>query len=75
MVTEFQLMDAVGKVIANGEIDGDIYRVFSSESSAECEEFESLEDMYAKCGGVAIQPMMFDTQARTRQISMFSKKK
>ena len=74
MVTEFQLMDAAGKVIANGEIDGEIYRVFSSESSTDCEEFETLEDMYAKCGGVAIQPMMFETQARTRQISMFRKK-
>ena len=74
MVTEFQLMDAVGNVIANGEIDGDIYRVFSSKSSTECEEFETLEDMYAKSGGVAIQPMMFETQARARQISMFSKK-
>ena len=75
MVTQFQLMDDSGTVLAHGEIDGDIYRVFSSESSTECEEFESLEDMYAKCGGVAIQPMMFETPARTRQISMFSKKK
>ena len=74
MITEFQLMDDVGKVIANGEIDGEIYRVFASKSSAECEEFESLEEMYAKTGGVAIQPMMFETQARTRQISMFQKK-
>ena len=74
MVTEFQLMDAVGKIIANGEIDGEIYRVFSSESSTDCEEFETLEDMYAACGGVAIQPMMFETQARTRQMSIFSKK-
>ena len=74
MVTEFQLMDAVGKVIANGEIDGEIYRVFSSKSSADCEEFETLEDMYAKCGGVAIQPMMFEIQPRTRQISIFDKK-
>ena len=74
MVTEFQLMDAAGKVIANGEIDGEVYRAFSSESSTDCEEFETLEDMYAKCGGVAIQPMMFETHARTRQISMFRKK-
>ena len=74
MVTEFQLMDAFGKVIANGEIDGEIYRIFSSKSSPDCEEFETLEEMYAKTGGVAIQPMMFETQARTRQISMFQKK-
>ena len=74
MVTEFQLMDSNGNVIGHGEIDGEIYRVFASKSSAECEEFESLEEMYAACGGVAIQPMMFETQARTRQISMFSKK-
>ena len=74
MVTEFQLMDDVGNVLAHGEIDGDMYRVFSSESSTECQEFETLEEMYAKTGGVAIQPMMFETQARTRQLSMFRKK-
>ena len=48
MVTQFQLIDDNGTVLAHGEIDGEIYRVFASESSTECEEFViALKAMYA----------------------------
>lgn len=70
MVTEFQLMSGDGKVLAYGEIDGKIYRVFADRQSSECQEFESLPDLYAACGGVAIQPSLFETAARARQLNL-----
>ena len=75
MVTQFQLIDDNGTVLAHGEIDGDIYRVFTSETSTECEEFGSLEAMYAECGGSAIQPYLFETPPRTRQLNLLGDKK
>ena len=71
MVTKFQLIDSEGKVLADGEIENGIYRVFSSEFSNGYAEFENLDDMFAKCGGVAIQPMLFESPARTRQLDLF----
>ncbi len=71
MVTEFELMDAVGKVLARGEIDNGIYRLFSNENPSDAEEFETLELMLAKHGGVGIQPSLFETPARTRQEQLF----
>ena len=74
MVTKFQLIDSEGKVLADGEIENGIYRVFSCEFSNGYAEFENLEDMYATCGGNAIQPEMFCSPASTRQLGLFSKK-
>lgn len=70
MVTEFELLDAAGKVLARGEIENDVYRVFSNKSPSDCEEFESLTEMLAKYGGVGIQPSMFKAPARTRQLTL-----
>lgn len=74
MVTEFEIMDAVGNVLANGEIDNGIYRVFSSELLGGCREFESLKEMLATCGGIGIQPQLFQTRAGTQQLSLFQNK-
>ena len=75
MVNQFQLVSGEGKVLAHGEIDGETgsetYRVFSREAPNEYQEFSTLEDMFATCGGVAIQPMLFETPARTRQPNLF----
>ena len=68
MVTEFELIDAAGKVLARGEIDNGIYRLFSEKNQSEYQEFETLELMFAASGGVAIQPWLFETPARTRQL-------
>ena len=70
MITQFQIMDLAGDAIADGEIDGSIYRVFSDKHPSECEEFESLSEMLEACGGIAIQPMLFDTPPRTRQLNL-----
>ena len=74
MVTQFQLVDSEGKILAHGEIDNDIYRVFLPDFPNGYAEFENLDDMFAKCGGVGIQPMLFETPARTRQLDLFSEK-
>ena len=75
MVTEFELMDATGKVLARGEIDNGLYRLFSNENPSDYEEFESLELMFAKHDGVGIQPKMFETPARTRQLTLLGDEK
>ncbi|MCY3739955.1 MAG: hypothetical protein OXH00_02935 [Candidatus Poribacteria bacterium] len=73
MVKEFQLMDSVGKVIGHGEIDGDVYRLFSQDAVPNAyKEFESLETMLAASGGTGIQPALFDSPARPRQLNLFS---
>lgn len=69
MITEFQLIDGESNILAEGEIDGDIYRVFSAELPGGYQEFETLRAMFATCGGVAIQPALFETPARVRQLS------
>ena len=75
MVTEFELMDAAGKVLARGEIENGIYRLFSNENPSNSEEFETLELMLAKHGGVGIQPSLFETPARTRQLTLLGDEK
>lgn len=74
MVTEFQIMDAAGNALVNGEIDNGIYRVFSSELLGGCMEFETLEAMLAECGGIGIQPQLFQVPAGTQQLSLFQNK-
>lgn len=63
-------MDAVGNVIGYGEMDGDIYRVFENKHTADCQEFENLETLLAACGGVGIQPSLFETPPRARQLNL-----
>lgn len=70
MVTEFQLVDAFGNVIGHGEIEGDIYRLFSQAAPNEYQEYERLEDMFAETGGTGIQPALFDSPARPRQLNL-----
>lgn len=70
MVTEFEVIDVRGKVVATGEIDGDTYRVFSNKDPSECQEFESLESMLSACGGTGIQPSLFETPPRDRQLNL-----
>ena len=71
MVKEFQLLNGVGKVIGHGEIDGDVYRLFSQDSVPnEYEEFESLEALFTASGGTGIQPALFDSPARPRQLNL-----
>ena len=69
-VTGFLLLDATGTPIARGEIDGDIYRVFSEGFIGGYKEFEDTAEMFRECGGCAIQPEMFQTRARTRQLTL-----
>lgn len=69
-VTEFSLLDATGTPIARGEFDGDIYRVFAEGFVGGYKEFEDIAEMFRECGGCAIQPEMFQTRARTRQLKM-----
>lgn len=71
MVKEFQLLDEVGKVIGHGEIDGDVYRLFSQADSNQYEEFGSLKALFAASNGTGIQPALFDSSARPRQLNLF----
>ena len=65
MVTLFEVMDSAGKVVATGEIDNDIYRVY------EVGIFESVEAVLAACGGIGFQPEMFQTPASEQQLRLF----
>lgn len=69
MITEFQLIDGEGNILADGEIDGAVYRVFSADLPGGYQEFESLKEMFAECGGVSIQPELFESPARARQLN------
>lgn len=71
MITQFRLVDREGTVLAHGEIDGDIYRLFSDRFLGGYKEFENLKDMFAECGGNAIQPELFESPARARQLRVF----
>lgn len=71
MITEFELMDATGNVLGRGEIDDGVYRLFANDRSTDFEEFESVEAMCEARGGIGIQPMLFQTRARTRQPQLF----
>lgn len=70
MVTQFQVMDLAGDAIADGEIEDGIYRVFSESDPNDCKEFKSLPEMLEACGGIAIQPVLFETPPRTRQLNL-----
>ena len=65
MITEFTLLDAHGKVLKRGEIDGDIYRVFDNNNAYT--EYPSVAAMCAATGGVSIQPMLLPSAPRSRQ--------
>lgn len=71
MITQFQILDTEGNVIGHGEMDGDIYRVFSADLAGGYQEFESLKEMFAECGGHAIQPELFESPACARQLQIF----
>lgn len=72
MVTQFQLVDREGKVFANGEIDGAIYRVFSDGFFGGYEEFADEKEVFAAFEGeFAIQPEMFPSPSRSRQLGLF----
>lgn len=71
MITKFHLVDSVGKVLGEGEIENGVYRLFSADFPNGYEEFKTLEAMFAASGGVAIQPQMFPSPARTRQLGLF----
>ena len=70
MVTQFQVMDLAGNAIADGEIEDGIYRVFSELNPSDCKEYKNLDEMLAACDGIAIQPVMFETPPRTRQLNL-----
>ena len=70
MVTQFDLVDGVGNVLAHGEIDGEIYRVFSDEFMGGYKEFADTAEIFAACGGCAIQPEMFQSPADPRQLTL-----
>lgn len=74
MITQFELIDSVGKVLARGEIDGDIYRVFSQEFLGGYKEFKDTAEIFARWQGCAIQPEMFQTPADTRQLTLLDEK-
>lgn len=71
MITQFRLVDNVGKTIGEGEIENDVYRLFSAHFPNGYEEYKTLKAMFAASGGCAIQPQMFQTPARTRQLGLF----
>ena len=70
MIVEFDLIDAAGEKVADGEIDGDLYRVFSARLPGGYQEFETLTEMFKTCGGTAIQPALFPTPPRARQLQI-----
>ena len=70
MITEFDLIDADGNIVADGEIDGGRYRVFSDRLPGGYQEFETLTDMFTACKGTAIQPALFPTPPRARQLQI-----
>lgn len=72
MITKFRLVDRDGKVLGEGEETAEgVYRFFSAEFINGYKEFKTLEEMFATCGGIAIQPQLFPSPARTRQLGLF----
>lgn len=71
MVTQFQLVDRAGNIVAHGEIDGDIYRVFDEALLGGQKDFKDTAAIFAVYPGCAIQPEMFQTAADTRQMTLF----
>ena len=68
MITEFDLLDSNGRVVAHGEIDDGVHRVFGK--GQDYEEFQSGTALLETYTGHAIQPHLFETYARTRQLKM-----
>lgn len=69
MMQEFLLIDANGKSIAEGEKEGDTYRVFSLRGDTY--EFENLSDLFQFYGDVRIQYQLFAVSNQPRQLSLF----
>ena len=74
MVTPFELIDRVGKILEHGEIDGKLYRVFSDEFLGGYKEFEDTAALFAAYGGCAIQPEIFQSCAEPRQLTLLDEK-
>jgi len=68
MMREFLLMDSRGEPIAEGEQEGDTYRIFSPHGDTL--EFESLSDVFKFCGDVRIQYRLFAMPDQPRQLSL-----
>ena len=71
MVTQFQLVNPSGNIVAHGEIDDGIYRVFDKVFVGGYIEFKDTDAVFAAYAGCAIQPEMFQTCADTRQMALF----
>ena len=71
MVTQFQLVDRSGNIVAHGEIDNEIYRVFDKVFVGGYIEFKDTEAVFAAYAGCAIQPELFQSCADTRQMALF----
>ena len=68
MVTRFKLIDQrTGKAIAQGEIDGDTYRVIEGQL---CTDFESAEKLLQVYEGCAIQSEMFESSSEVCQMQL-----
>ena len=75
MITQFHLVDREGNIVARGEIDGDIYRLFDDAFvGGNYTEFMDTTDLFSVYEGCAIQPEMFQTPADTRQLSLLTEK-
>ena len=70
MITEFDLINEWGQKVADGEIDGEVYRVFSERLPGGYQEFETLKEMFKTCEATAIQPALFPTPPRARQLQI-----
>lgn len=68
MMQEFLLIDPDGKSIAEGEKEGDIYRIFSPHGDTF--EFDTLSDLFKFCGDVRIQYQLFAMPNQPRQLSL-----
>ena len=60
---------------ASPDSAGEMYRLFSNKHSSECQEFDNLKDMLTACGGAGIQPSLFETLPRDRQLNLLGGKK
>ena len=68
MVTRFNIIDQAGALIAHGEIEGDVWRVFG----AFTQEYESDTAILQDYAGCAIQTELFKSAPDTQQFSLFS---
>lgn len=71
MVTQFLIVDRRGNIVAHGEIDGNIYRVFDEALLGGQKDFKDTAEIFEAYTGCAIQPEMFQTAADTRQMTLF----